>query len=503
MLEGSIPDDQALSAGHLAALGTAADAPRGARTTRHGAQPMRTTDWMIALAPGAAAAIAIGTCATWGGIPAAAGNVTGSMSLMDFLGGGYRSARGIPVVNVPGCAPQGDNFNETLTAIVRYLGGTRELPPFDELGRPAWLFDQTVHRHCPKAGYYEEGVFSEEPGDNQCLVEIGCWGPVVQCNIVERGAINHMGGCMVAGGACIGCTMPGFPDKYSPFYKAPPGSALSGGVSKVTGGGIRRLRRMSMKNANREPIWDRAHDPTTAWGAAYGFDPEPARDGQLALLQEAAVPRLGQPRRPQQAAAAAQEHGDPAPEGRRSRGQHRRPAGARDHPRGAVMAYQPTAYAQPPAAHSHQVEFDPVSRVAGSLALRATLDGGGRASDATAMAGTFRGYEILLRERDVRDAIFISSRACGVCGGAHALCSALALEMICGVRPPQYGITIRNVLAGARQHGRPPDAPVPARRAGLLRAGRAATRTPSCGSARRARLRPAPGSTASGRCRTS
>jgi hydrogenase large subunit len=105
------------------------------------------------------------------------------------------------------------------------------------------------------------------------------------------------------------------------------------------------------------------------------------------------------------------------------------------------MAYQPAAV------QAHQVELDPVSRVAGSLALHATVDGAGRISDATAMAGTFRGYEILLRDRDVRDAIFISSRACGVCGGAHALCSALALEMICGVRPPQFGITIRNVLA--------------------------------------------------------
>ncbi|MGH2840116.1 MAG: hydrogenase expression protein HypE [Solirubrobacteraceae bacterium] len=278
VLEGSIPDDQPLSAGHLAAMGTVADWPRGARLNRSANQPVRVTDWVMALAPGAAACMAIGTCATWGGIPAAAGNITGSMGLMDFLGAGYRSARGIPVVNVPGCAPQGDNFTETLTAIVRYLGGTRELPDFDELGRPGWLFDQTVHRHCPKAGYYEEGVFSEEPGDNQCLVEIGCWGPVVQCNIVERGAINHMGGCMVAGGACIGCTMPGFPDKYSPFYKAPPGSAISGGVSKVTGGGIRRLRRMSMRNANSEPIWDRTVEGgprlddggPTGWGRAHG-----------------------------------------------------------------------------------------------------------------------------------------------------------------------------------------------------------------------------------------
>jgi hydrogenase small subunit len=64
--------------------------------------------------------------------------------------------------------------------------------------------------------------------------------------------------------------MPGFPDKYSPFYKAPPGSAISGGVSKITGGGIRRLRRMSMRAANREPIWDRANDPSTAWGAVHG-----------------------------------------------------------------------------------------------------------------------------------------------------------------------------------------------------------------------------------------
>jgi hydrogenase small subunit len=271
VLEGSVPDDQALRAGHLAAMGTPADAPRNARTRRSGPQPLRTTDWLVALAPGAAAAIAIGTCATWGGIPAAAGNVTGSMSLMDFLGGAYRSARGIPVVNVPGCAPQGDNFTETLTAIVRHLGGTRELPPFDELGRPAWLFDQTVHRHCPKAGYYEEGVFAEEPGDNQCLVEIGCWGPVVQCNIVERGAINHMGGCMVAGGACIGCTMPGFPDKFSPFYKSAPGSAISGGVSKVTGGAIRRLRRVSMKSGNHAPVWDKAGEVPTGWSEDGGY----------------------------------------------------------------------------------------------------------------------------------------------------------------------------------------------------------------------------------------
>jgi hydrogenase small subunit len=90
---------------------------------------------------------------------------------------------------------------------------------------------------------------------------------VVQCNIVERGAINGMGGCMVAGGACIGCTMPGFPDKYSPFYKAPPGSAISGGLTKINGGAIRRLRRMSMKSGNREPLWDHAGENPSGWAS--------------------------------------------------------------------------------------------------------------------------------------------------------------------------------------------------------------------------------------------
>ena len=264
VLEGSVPDDQSLPGGYFSALGSGAFGGR----SRTG-QPDLMTDWLRSLARGAAACIAIGTCATWGGIPAAGGNITGSMGLMDFLGASYKSASGIPVINVPGCAPVGDNFNETLASVLMFLGNVHPLPEFDSLGRPAWMFGETVHRHCPKAGYYEEGVFSEHPGDNQCLVEIGCWGPVVQCNIVERGAINHMGGCMVAGGACIGCTMPGFPDKYSPFYKAPPGSAISGGLSKVYGGGIRRLRRMSMRSGNRQATWENAHGNPSPWARAH------------------------------------------------------------------------------------------------------------------------------------------------------------------------------------------------------------------------------------------
>ena len=267
--EGSIADERiaAETNGYFSAMGTQA-IEGGDEDQGHAAQPFSTADRMAQMAPGAAAVIAIGTCATWGGIPAAAGNPTGAMSLMDFLGKDYRSALGLPVINIPGCAPLGDNFTETVAAILMFLQGIGPLPEFDELGRPAWLFAETVHRGCTRAGYYEEGVFAEKFGDKECLVEIGCWGPVVNCNIVSRGAHDHMGGCMAAGGPCIGCTMPGFPDKFVPFYEAPPGSAVSSNTSRTVGFGIRRLRALSNHDRNREPRWDTLYggDVPSGWG---------------------------------------------------------------------------------------------------------------------------------------------------------------------------------------------------------------------------------------------
>ncbi len=229
-------------------------------------KPITTAEWLKRLAPGAAAVIAIGTCATWGGVPSAYGNPTGAMSVMDFLGKDYRSALGVPVVNIPGCSPIGDNFTETVAAVLLFLNGYGPLPEFDELGRPAWLFGETVHRRCVRAGYYEEGVFAHEYGDKECLVEIGCWGPVVQCNITSRGAINHLGGCMNTGGICIGCTMPGFPDRFSPFYKRPPGSLVSTSASRTVGSFVRPLRRLTMQFQNREQLWDKRQRVPSGWG---------------------------------------------------------------------------------------------------------------------------------------------------------------------------------------------------------------------------------------------
>ncbi|MBW3577280.1 MAG: hydrogenase expression protein HypE [Actinobacteria bacterium] len=249
--EGSITDENLT-------MGAEPWAAEGALPTWAPAEERRrisTPEWVRRLAPGAAVTIAIGTCATWGGIPASLGNPTGAMSLMDFLGQDYRSKLGLPVINVPGCPPIGDNFTETVALLLRFINGQGPLPDFDELGRPTWQFGDTVHVRCPRGAWYEEGKFAREYGGKECLAEIGCWGPVVNCNITERGYVDHKGGCMVAGGACIGCTMPGFPDKFTPFYKRPPFTTPASTLSRLHGTFVTPLRRVTQLERNREPRW--------------------------------------------------------------------------------------------------------------------------------------------------------------------------------------------------------------------------------------------------------
>lgn len=96
--------------------------------------------------------------------------------------------------------------------------------------------------------------------------------------------------------------------------------------------------------------------------------------------------------------------------------------------------------------HIKEVSIDPVTRVAGALAFHSVVDLENRkVHDAHAQATLFRGYEVILKGRDPRDAIFISSRACGVCGGVHANAAAEAIEMAFGVAPPPMGTVVRNL----------------------------------------------------------
>jgi hydrogenase large subunit len=100
--------------------------------------------------------------------------------------------------------------------------------------------------------------------------------------------------------------------------------------------------------------------------------------------------------------------------------------------------------------HIKDINMDPVTRVAGALAVHVTADlEQGRYLDARSQATLFRGYEVILMGRDPRDAIFVSSRACGVCGGVHSHASAYAIEMAMGLAPPPLGTVVRNMQEAA------------------------------------------------------
>jgi hydrogenase small subunit len=190
------------------------------------------------------------------------------MGLADYLGWDFRSTGALPIVNIPGCPVQPDNFMETLTWLLYHAVGAAPPPPLDELLRPQWLFGKTVHEGCDRAAYYEQADFAKDYNSPKCQVKVGCWGPVVNCNVPKRGWMGGVGGCPNVGGICIACTMPGFPDKFMPFMDMPPGASISSMLIKPYGALIRRMRGITNRSANREPKWHHNRDELTS-----GYDP--------------------------------------------------------------------------------------------------------------------------------------------------------------------------------------------------------------------------------------
>ena len=136
VLEGSVPNERIKEDGYWAAMGTNAET----------GQPIKTTEWIDRLAPKALAVVAAGTCATYGGIHAMQSNPTGCMGLADYLGWDWRSKAGLPIVNVPGCPVQPDNFMETLLYLLvsgRRLGSND--PP-----RRSTAAQMAVRAHGPR-----------------------------------------------------------------------------------------------------------------------------------------------------------------------------------------------------------------------------------------------------------------------------------------------------------------------------------------------------------------
>ncbi len=175
------------------------------------------------LAARAAAVVAIGTCASFGGIPHGKPNPTSTRGVYDVLGHGWKSSLGVPVVNVPGCPAGGDWQVKAIAHLLLTVKGLLPVPELNKYNMPVFLYGQTTHELCPRGVYFGLGKFSEKYGQPLCMFSLGCKGPISNCPINRTGFVEGVGRCTEYGSVCIGCTMPDFPDEpYAPFLKELP-----------------------------------------------------------------------------------------------------------------------------------------------------------------------------------------------------------------------------------------------------------------------------------------
>ncbi len=169
---------------------------------------------------GAAAVIAVGSCATYATLPAADPNPTGALSVQDVV-------KGKPIVNLPACPINPVNFVGTLI----HFTLTGQLPALDSLLRPKWAFGNLIHDNCERRAHFDAGEYVQAWGDdgarnNFCLYKMGCKGPMTSnnCGLVQynEGTSWPIG----VGHGCIGCSEPDFWDKYA--YERPLSTANIG-----------------------------------------------------------------------------------------------------------------------------------------------------------------------------------------------------------------------------------------------------------------------------------
>ena len=194
-----------------------------------GAKAETFVDHLHRAAEGAAAVVAVGSCATYGGIPAAAPNPTDAVGVMDVV-------KGKPIINIPACPANPSN----MVGVILHFVLTGNIPELDSLLRPKFAFGYRIHDNCERRAHFDAGEYVEEWGDegaknNFCLYKVGCKGPMTfnNCSIIRYNeGVNWPIG---VGRGCIGCSEPDFWDKYA--YERPMANANikapTGGVEKT------------------------------------------------------------------------------------------------------------------------------------------------------------------------------------------------------------------------------------------------------------------------------
>jgi len=188
-----------------------------------GAAGQTFIDKVRELSSSAVAVIAVGNCATYGGIPAAHPNPTGALQVSDVV-------KGVPVINIPACPMNPDNLVGTL---VHYTL-TGQWPALDSLLRPTWAFGTLIHNNCPRRAHFDAGEYVNSWGDqaaqdNFCLYKMGCKGPMTYNNCPAIGYNDNTSWPIRAGHGCIGCSQPNFWDELA-FERPLSGQARAPGL---------------------------------------------------------------------------------------------------------------------------------------------------------------------------------------------------------------------------------------------------------------------------------
>ena len=159
----------------------------------------------------ATAIIAVGACASYGGIPAA--GPTGAVGVNKII-------KDKPIINLPTCPVHCDH----LIGTILYFLTTGSVPPLDKLGRPKMFFGELIHDNCRRRSYFDNEMFLTDWNDpaqkNWCLYEKGCKGPDTYADCPVRRWNDGLNFCIDCGAGCMGCAEPDFYAGMSPLYTA-------------------------------------------------------------------------------------------------------------------------------------------------------------------------------------------------------------------------------------------------------------------------------------------